>query len=68
MMAAPRKSLRVWKDSTGRKTIKATLIKIGGDQVTLKRADGRVFTVPLERLSEKDRQYVERRRADPAED
>ena len=51
-------SLREWTDSTGRKSIKATLLEIRGDRITLKRADGRVFTAPLERFSEKDRKYV----------
>ena len=67
-LPAPTESLREWKDSTGRQTIQATLIESRGDHIILKRADGRVFTVPLERFSGKDRQYVERRRAADAED
>ncbi len=59
---APTESLREWKDSTGRQTIQATLIELRANHITLKRADGRVFTVPLARFSEKDRQYVEGRR------
>ena len=65
---APTESLREWKDSTGRQTIQATLIEIRGDHINLKRADGRVFTVPLARFSEKDRQYVEGRRGADEED
>lgn len=50
--------LRVWKDSTGRYEVKATLIRLGPAQVHLKREDGTVVTVPIERLSSEDQRYI----------
>ncbi|MDF1752595.1 MAG: hypothetical protein P1U89_07470 [Verrucomicrobiales bacterium] len=48
---------RTWESSDGR-TIEAALQKWTDDQVTLKRADGRVFNLPLSALSDKDKAFV----------
>jgi hypothetical protein len=48
---------RVW--TSGRSKIKAVLVGAGDGKVTLKRIDtNREFTVPLERLSQEDQNYV----------
>ncbi|MCC5844457.1 MAG: hypothetical protein JJU05_09415 [Verrucomicrobia bacterium] len=54
--AAPQ-SLRVWTDVNGR-TIEARMISATADQVTIQRADGAQFTIPLATLSPADQQWV----------
>ena len=49
---------RTWTDSTGAFTVEAELIAIDGQNVRLKRTDGRVLAVPIERLSPEDRRYL----------
>ncbi len=46
--------LRTWKDSTGKFTIEAEFISLSGDNITLKRKDGKELTLPLSRLSSED--------------
>jgi len=50
-------TLRRWTDNIGR-TIQAELIEVKDGKVVLKRADGKVGTVPLTKLSKADRDYV----------
>jgi len=52
---------RTWRDSTGQFSVEAVLVDYDGDQVKLKKSDGRVVTLPLTRLSEADQQYVRER-------
>jgi hypothetical protein len=54
--------LRTWTDSQSRKT-EASLLRIEGESVVLKLADGREAPFPLAKLSEPDRKYVEDNRA-----
>jgi len=49
---------RTWTDSTGAFSIEAELVSSANNQVQLRKADGRVITVPLDRLSANDRAYV----------
>ena len=56
----PDKGFRKWTDDTGKFEIEAELVKINKDSVRLKRRDGRTVTVPLDRLSEKDRKLIQR--------
>lgn len=50
---------RTWTDAAGKFTVIAKFVSAAGDMVELHRqSDGKVFTVPLSRLSEPDRQYV----------
>lgn len=49
---------RKWRDSTSDRTIEASLVKVENKQVQLRRADGRLVTVPLERLSPEDQDYL----------
>jgi hypothetical protein len=48
----------MWTDSTGQHKTEARMILTSDGQVTLERADGKVVTIPLERLSQQDRDYV----------
>jgi hypothetical protein len=50
---------RVWVDSSGKHRTEATLVSRKADSVVLRRADGVVVNVPLKRLSERDRRYVD---------
>jgi hypothetical protein len=50
---------RTWRDSTGKFEIKATLVKQEAGAIQLKRDDGRLITVPIDRLSKEDREHLE---------
>ena len=49
---------RIWRDSSGSFEIRATLVAKNASSVSLKKADGEVITVPIEKLSSRDRDYV----------
>lgn len=51
--------LRKWSDDTGAFTIEARLVLILDGKVRLLKTTGRTTTVPVERLSQGDRAYVE---------
>jgi hypothetical protein len=51
--------VRTWRDSTGKFQIRATLVKQEAGAVHLKRDDGRLITVPIDRLSKEDRVHLE---------
>lgn len=52
--------VRTWTSADG-ETLQATFLSKADDKVTLKReSDGREFTLPLERLSDSDKAYVEK--------
>ena len=48
--------LRTWTDSSGRHTVKATFLELRNDAVRLKKENGDVIQVPLNKLSEADRE------------
>lgn len=52
--AAPRQ----WSDVTGKFKIRATLVEQADGQVQLKKTDGSVISVPIEKLSELDRKWL----------
>ena len=52
-----RSEMRTWTDTQGR-TIEARLVRVEGENVTIRRADGQVFTIPVEILSEADREFL----------
>ncbi|MES2476359.1 MAG: SHD1 domain-containing protein [Verrucomicrobiota bacterium] len=56
-------SARTWTDSQNRK-IEAELVKVNGDSVVLKLADGRELPYPLAKLSPEDRKVVEESRGE----
>lgn len=53
--------MRTWTDSTGEFKIEATLHRIRGDRITLKKADGKFVSFDLDKLSEGDRKFVTQR-------
>lgn len=56
---------REWTNRDGR-TISADLVKVAGDQVTLRKEDGRQYTVPITSLSDADQAHLKRVTADAA--
>jgi len=50
---------RTWTDSTGNFKTEAELVDFKDGVVRLRRADGNVVSVPVERLSETDQQYLQ---------
>ncbi len=48
---------RTWTSLDG-KTIEAEFVKVDKANVTLKRSDGKSFTLPVNKLSEKDNKYI----------
>jgi len=49
---------RVWTDSTGKHRIEALYGGLVGGKVRLKKTDGRIVQLPLERLSPADQDFV----------
>lgn len=65
---APQFERRTWRDSAGKFEIRAAFVKVEQGKVTLRREDGRELNVPVEKLSEADRRYVNlHQSADPFE-
>jgi hypothetical protein len=56
---------RVWTDSSGTYRVEAELVKLEGDVVCLKKVDGTIAKVPLNRFCTDDQTFV-RRQAAPA--
>lgn len=50
---------REWKDTTGRFSIVATFAGLVGDQVKLMKEGGEEIKVPLSKLSDKDKKWIE---------
>ncbi len=63
--------VRTWTDATGSFKTRAAFVALDGDQITLKREDGKTVKLPLDRLSKEDqavaRQIVRTARAATAE-
>jgi formylglycine-generating enzyme required for sulfatase activity len=60
---------RTWTDATGKFSVTAELVEVRGDKVVLQRQNGKQITVPLAKLSAKDRQFLEKEEAgDPVSD
>jgi hypothetical protein len=51
--------VRTWKDASGKFSIRAELVESDGTAVKLKKADGSVIRVPVDRLSDEDRQFLQ---------
>ncbi len=49
---------RTWTDKTGKFSVEAELVEVKDGQARLKKADGKVVSVPVDRLSAADRQYL----------
>jgi len=61
--AGAAEDLRVWTDSTGKYTLEAQFVAASDSTVVLKRADHELVSIPLDKLSEKDREYVQSKEA-----
>jgi len=57
---------RVWTDSTGRYSVEADLIAFDDETIVLQRADHQLGAVPIEKLSEADREYLKSKEAGEA--
>jgi len=57
-------SARTWTDSTGKYKIEAEMAGFENGDVELRKADGKISKVPLEKLSRADQQYVRARAAE----
>lgn len=55
---ADQSDMRTWTDVEGR-TVEASLVSSSDSAVKLKKRDGKVYSVPLDRLSQTDRAFVE---------
>ncbi|NLX95793.1 MAG: hypothetical protein GXY83_06425 [Rhodopirellula sp.] len=51
--------MRIWKDATGKHTIEAKMIGFENGMVQLERSDGTTLTVPLEKLSDSDQEFIQ---------
>jgi TolB-like protein len=52
---------RIWKTQSGGYTTKATLLKFEDGVVQLEKQDGKVVSLPIEKLSNADQEYVKNR-------
>jgi hypothetical protein len=66
--AAADPSMRTWHAATGGFSVRAAFLSLESDSVTLKRADGRIIHVPLEKLSDADREYAKQQAKSKSED
>lgn len=64
--AASAEEERVWSDSSGKYTRKATFLRLEDGTVFLKAADGSDFKIPLSRLSAADQEYAAAAASDAA--
>src|SRR5215211_5222173 len=59
-------SARVWTDSTGKYSIEANLIAFNDLTVVLQRPDHQLGQVPIDKLSQADRDYLKSKEASEA--
>src|SRR6476659_9787923 len=62
--STPTSLARVWTDSTGRYTLEAKLVASNDRMAVLQREDGELGAFPLDKLSEKDREFVKSQQAE----
>ena len=58
LSVVPASDARPWKDAAGKRTIEAEFVSLSSGKVTLKRSDGKIVTVALEKLSAADQQVA----------
>ncbi|MCI0333955.1 MAG: hypothetical protein L0228_12110 [Planctomycetes bacterium] len=54
---------RVWTDSTGRYTLDAELVSVNDRTVVLQRADHEMVAIPIDKLSQQDREFLKSKEA-----
>ncbi len=57
---------REWLDATGKHKIIAELVAVRGDKAILEKPDGAIITIPLNKLSRADQEYIKSQTAKPA--
>jgi hypothetical protein len=62
----PSIAARVWSDSTGSYTLQADLVAFNDTTVVLQRADHDLVAIPIDKLSDQDREYLQSREAGDA--
>lgn len=50
---------RKWSDNTGKHAVEAEFVKVKDEKAVLKKPDGGTISVPLVRLSDADREYID---------
>jgi len=55
-----RNDFRIWADAAGARHARAAFVEVKDHRVIVRRADGRLAAVDIDRLSEVDKQYVDR--------
>ena len=66
VICTPVASAKKWTDSTGNYTLEAKFIELRDGKVQLRKPDGRVLTVAIEKLNKADKEYV-KTKADASE-
>jgi WD40 repeat protein len=56
---APKKAIRTWTSADGKFTVQAQFVKAIAGKVYLRLQNGRTIQVPMERLSEDDRRFLQ---------
>lgn len=51
-------TFRLWTDATGEHTTEAAFVEHEGGEITLRKRDGRVIELPVERLSDGDQEWL----------
>lgn len=59
--------VRTWTDNTGKFTFEGTFVRSRGNEIMLKKVDGQLLRVPLNRLSREDQDYVTELESGPTE-
>lgn len=50
--------MRTWQDATGKFQVDAVLLSVKDEKATLKKKDGKLVTVPVDKLSDEDQDYL----------
>jgi thiol-disulfide isomerase/thioredoxin len=58
LVAAATAEEREWADRSGKFTVMAEFVGVDGDNVVLRRSNGKEFKVPIERISDADQEFV----------
>lgn len=67
-VATEQPALRSWKSADGRFEVKARFVKAVGNVVTLRKPDGTNLTIPLEKLSQRDIDWLKGKKTDEPAD
>lgn len=59
---------RKWTDKTGRFSVEAEFVELRDGKVALKKTDGKIIRVPIERLCDEDRGFVTAQQKNPPQD